>query len=476
MNYSHYPLYLANAPLQLESRFTVYDKYSGEPLADVSLADRTIMNQAMEAAVSATIPCQKMPAVQRRNILLHCVKGLRERANLLTELLCREVGKPLRDAKSEVARLINTFELAAEESRRLYGEVLPLDVTEAGVGYMGFWKRFPIGPCLFISPFNFPLNLPAHKIAPAIAVGCPFILKPASLTPLFAIMLGEILAETDLPKGAFSILPAKSEDAEIMVRDDRLKLLSFTGSASVGWKLKAIAGKKQVILELGGNAACILDENIDLDHAADRLVFGAFYQGGQSCISVQRIYAHESIYEDLKQKMLDRISHLQIGNPLDPHTSLGPLISEKEAIRVIDWVESAIEAGAKLICGGTRTGSIVTATLLENVPKDHKLNSEEVFGPVAICYPFRDFNAAIEEVNDSRYGLQAGVFTRDLYKSQIAWETLEVGGVIINDVPSYRSDHMPYGGIKDSGIGREGLRFAIEHLTEIRMLVIKLVH
>jgi len=335
------------------------------------------------------------------------------------------------------------------------------------------WKRVPIGPCSFISPFNFPLNLAAHKVAPAIAAGCPFVLKPASLTPVGALMIGEALAEADLPRGAFSILPARRDGADLFTTDERLKLLSFTGSPEVGWALKARAGKKKVILELGGNAAVVVDEDADLDDATARIVFGAFYQSGQSCIGVQRILVHEAVYARLREKLVAATRELRMGDPKDEQTFIGPVISEQEAVRLERWIDAAKRAGGKLLCGGTRKGAMLEATLLEDVPREQELVCKEAFGPVAVLSRFRDFDAALAEVNDTTFGLQAGVFTRDLYKAQRAWDTLEVGGVIIGDVPSWRVDHMPYGGVKDSGLGREGVRFAIEDMTEIRLLVVR---
>jgi len=338
---------------------------------------------------------------------------------------------------------------------------------------LGMWKRVPIGPCSFISPFNFPLNLAAHKIAPAIAVGCPFVMKPASRTPLGALIMGEVLAETNLPKGAFSILPASRDGADLFTTDERLKLLSFTGSPDVGWDLKARCGKKKVVLELGGNAAVIIDADADLDDALERVIFGAFYQSGQSCIGVQRIIIHADVYDRFREMLVARTKTLVAGDPHDRNTFIGPMISEGEAKRLDGWIQEAIAAGATLLCGGKRTGAMLEATLLEGVPRDAKANREEAFGPLAILSKFSDFEAALDEVNDSKFGLQAGIFTRDLFKMLSAWDHLEVGGVVINDVPSYRVDNMPYGGVKDSGLGREGVRFAMEDMTEIRNLVIR---
>jgi acyl-CoA reductase-like NAD-dependent aldehyde dehydrogenase len=333
--------------------------------------------------------------------------------------------------------------------------------------------RVPIGPCSFISPFNFPLNLAAHKVAPALAVGCPFVLKPASSTPIGALIIAEVLAETDLPEGAFSMLPCHRDGADLFTTDDRLKLLSFTGSPAVGWALKAKAGKKKVVLELGGNAACVVDADWDIDDAVERIIFGAFYQSGQSCIGVQRIIAHASIYEALKNRLIAHTGKLKSGNPKNEDTFIGPLISEKEAIRLEDWINTAVDAGANLLCGGRRGGAVLEPTLLENVPANHSLCTEEAFGPVAVLSSFGEFDEALKAVNESKFGLQAGIFTRDLYKMHRAWQELEVGGVIIGDVPSWRVDNMPYGGVKDSGLGREGVRFAMEDMTEIRNLVIR---
>ena len=335
------------------------------------------------------------------------------------------------------------------------------------------WKRVPIGPCSFISPFNFPLNLAAHKIAPALAIGCPFVMKPASLTPIGALLIGEVMAETDLPAGAFSILPASRDGADLLTTDERLKLLSFTGSPDVGWALKARAGKKAVVLELGGNAACIVDADADLDDAVERVVFGAFYQSGQSCIGVQRILVHSSIYESFRDKLVGKVKSLIIGDPKDEATFIGPVISEKDAQRLESWVSEAADKGATVLCGGARDGVMMEPTLVEDAPADCKLSVEEAFGPVATITRFDDFDAALAEINNSKFGLQAGIFTRDLYKAHKAWEELDVGGVVIGDVPSFRVDNMPYGGVKDSGLGREGIRFAMEDMSEIRNLVIR---
>ena len=471
-----YPLYLANEARFPNQDLVVTDKYTGKPATRVAQADAATIDAGIAAAVEAAEPMARMASYERQNVLAHCVARFTERADELAYALCIEAGKPIRDSRGEVGRLIDTFRIAAEESVRMTGEVQPLDISPRAKGYQGMWKRVPIGPCPFVSPFNFPLNLAAHKIAPALAVGCPFVMKPASRTPLGAIIIGEVLAETDLPKGAFSILPAHREGADLFTTDDRLKLLSFTGSPDVGWDLKARAGKKKVVLELGGNAAVIVDQDItgaDLDDAVERIIFGAFYQSGQSCIGVQRIIIHETIYETLRARLVARTRTLIAGDPSHEDTFIGPMIDVKEATRLDIWIQEATALGATLLCGGKRDGAMLEATLLEGVGHSAKLYTEEAFGPVAILSKFSDFGAALEEVNDSKFGLQAGVFTRDLYKMLEAWDRLEVGGVVIGDVPSYRVDNMPYGGVKDSGLGREGLRFAMEDMTEIRNLVIR---
>ncbi|MBB5685851.1 aldehyde dehydrogenase family protein [Sphingobium boeckii] len=470
---SVYPLYLNNEAQQPNTDLEVTDKFTGEVAFRCAQADAATIDKGIQGAVEAAEPMAKMAAYERQAVLQHCVDRFKERSEELAYALCVEAGKPIKDSEGEVGRLIDTFRIAAEESVRMTGEVQPLDISPRAKGYQGIWKRVPIGPCSFISPFNFPLNLAAHKIAPALAVGCPFVMKPASRTPLGAIIMGEVLAETNLPKGAFSILPAHREGADLFTEDDRLKLLSFTGSPDVGWALKAKAGKKKVVLELGGNAAVIVDKDADLKDALERVIFGAFYQSGQSCIGVQRIVIHADVYDAFRDMLVAKTKTLVSGNPHDRNTFIGPMISEGEAKRLDHWIEEAIGKGAKLLCGGKREGAMLEATLLENVDPSTKLNVEEAFGPVAFLIKFSSFEEALDIVNDSKFGLQAGIFTRDLFKMFDAWDRLDVGGVVINDVPSYRVDNMPYGGVKDSGLGREGIKFAMEDMTEIRNLVIR---
>ena len=468
-----YPLYLANVAQTPNLDLEVTDKYTGKVATRVALADAKMIDAGIAATVEAAEPMARMAAYERQAVLQHCVNRFTERFDELAYALCIEAGKPIRDSRGEVGRLIDTFRIAAEESVRMTGEVQPLDISPRARGYQGMWKRVPIGPCSFISPFNFPLNLAAHKIAPALAVGCPFVMKPASRTPLGAIIIGEVLAETDLPKGAFSILPAARDGADLFTTDERLKLLSFTGSPGVGWDLKARAGKKKVVLELGGNAAVIVDADTDLDDAVERITFGAFYQSGQSCIGVQRIIIHASIYDELRDRLVAKARTLIAGDPHNEDTFIGPMIDVKEASRLDSWIQAAVADGATLLVGGKREGAMLEATLLEGVSRTAALYAEEAFGPVAILSKFTEFKAALAEVNDSKFGLQTGVFTRDLYKMLEAWDHLDVGGVVIGDVPSYRVDNMPYGGVKDSGLGREGVKFAMEDMTEIRNLVIR---
>ncbi len=469
-----WPYFLANEPQSPNFDLDVTDKYSGEVAARVAMADPATIDTAIAATVTASEPMAEMAPYERQAVLNHCVDRFTERFEELAYSLCIEAGKPIKDARGEASRLIDTFRIAAEESVRMNGEVMNLEISPRAKGYRGMWKRVPIGPCSFISPFNFPLNLAAHKVAPALAVGCPFVLKPASRTPLGALIIGEILAETDLPKGAFSILPCSRDGADLFTTDERLKLLSFTGSPGVGWALKAKAGKKKVVLELGGNAACIVDNDADIDHVVERVVFGAFYQSGQSCIGVQRIIVHSDIYDAFRDALVTATQKLIAGDPKSEDTFVGPMISEKEATRLHGWVEEAAAAGGKVLCGGKRDGAMLEATLMEDVPTSQSVCTEEAFGPVAVLSRFDDFDKALAEVNDSVFGLQAGIFTRDLFKAQRAWDVLDVGGVVIGDVPSWRVDNMPYGGVKDSGLGREGVRFAMEDMTEIRNLVIRM--
>ncbi|NII73651.1 acyl-CoA reductase-like NAD-dependent aldehyde dehydrogenase [Dyella sp. SG562] len=469
-----YPYYLANKAQTSKEWMDVLDKYSGKVATRVAVPDAKATEQAIAAAVKAAEPMRQFKPWARQAVLQHCVQRFTERRDELAYALCVEAGKPIKDSAGEVTRLIETFGIAAEEAVRTNGETINLEIARRLDGYHGYTKRVPLGPVSFITPFNFPLNLVAHKVAPAIAAGCPFVLKPAERTPIGALIIGEVLAETDLPKGAFSILNLDGKHASPLVEDPRFKLLSFTGS-QIGWDLKTRAGHKKVTLELGGNAACIVDadQKPRLDHVIERLVFGAFYQSGQSCISVQRIYVHESLYDELKKRLVAAVKNLKSGDPKKKETFLGPMIDEAAAERLHGWIEEARKAGGKVLCGGKRKGPMLEATLMEGVPRDAKVNRQEVFGPFALLAPFKTLDEAIAMTNDSDYGLQAGIFTDSLAHAMRAWNELEQGGVIVNDVPSFRVDNMPYGGVKLSGAGREGVRYAIEDMTEIRLMVMR---
>ncbi|WP_109476274.1 aldehyde dehydrogenase family protein [Paraburkholderia sp. C35] len=470
-----YPYYLANEAVAANTDLEVTDKFSGEVATRVALADAKAIDKAIGFAVDAMPEMRAFPPFKRQAVLEHCVTRFRERFDEMAIALCIEAGKPIKDARGEVSRLIDTFKVAAEESVRIGGEIMNLEISQRAMGYHAYIKRVPIGPCSFISPFNFPLNLAAHKVAPALAAGVPFVLKPASRTPVGALIIGDVLAETDLPKGGFSILPAHRDGADLFTTDERFKLMSFTGSPVVGWDLKARAGKKKVVLELGGNAAVIVDgdQGDKLDYVVDRLAFGAYYQSGQSCIGVQRILVHASVYDALREKLIAKTKSLKMGDPKNEDTFVGPMISLSESKRLAGWMESAVGAGAKIIAGGKVDGAMFEATLLENVGHDTDLYRKEAFGPIAILEKFDDFEQAVKTVNDSDFGLQAGVFTDSLAHTHFAWDELDVGGVVINDVSSFRVDNMPYGGVKDSGIGREGVRYAIEDMTELRLMVMR---
>ncbi|OOG56880.1 aldehyde dehydrogenase family protein [Rhodanobacter sp. C03] len=469
-----YPYYLANQPQTSKVMLDVLDKYSGKLATQVAVPDAKATEKAIAAAVKAATPMREFKPWARQAVLQHCAQRFAERRDELAEALCIEAGKPIKDAAGEVTRLIETFRIAAEEAVRSNGETLNLELASRLDGYHGYTKRVPLGPVSFITPFNFPLNLVAHKVAPAIAAGCPFVLKPSEKTPIGALIIGEVLAETDLPKGAFSILTLDGKHAGPLVEDERFKLLSFTGG-QVGWELKARAGRKKVVLELGGNAPCIVDadQGAHLDRVVERLIFGAFYQSGQSCIGVQRIYAHADVYDALKKKLVAATKKLKAGDPKQKDVFLGPMIDEAAAERLHGWIVEAQQAGGKILCGGKRNGNMLDATLMENVPSDAKANRMEAFGPFALLAPFKQFSDAIALVNDSDYGLQAGIFTDSLDHAMRAWNELEQGGVIVNDIPSFRVDNMPYGGVKLSGLGREGVRYAIEDMTEVRLMVMR---
>ncbi len=429
---------------------------------------------AIRTAVKAFGTTRRLPAFERQRVLRRVAQTIAERKQEFARTIAQEAGKPIRAARTEVDRAVFTFTVAAEESTRIYGEYLPLDWQEYTAGRWGIVKRFPVGPIAGITPFNFPLNLVAHKVAPAIAAGCPIVVKPASSTPLTALLLAEAVQQAGWPDGGLNVLPLSTEDAGLLVTDDRIKLISFTGSALIGWDIKRNSGKKKVILELGGNAGVIVHSDTDVAYAAERCVGGGFSYAGQSCISVQRILVERSIYGEFTNLFLAAVSKLQTGDPLDEITDVGPLIREADAARATDWVQEAVRGGARVLCGGQRHGALLEPTVLTGTMPDMRVNCEEIFAPVVTVEPYDDVEAAIRELNHSAYGLQAGIFTRDANLLFHAYEELEVGGLVAGDVPSFRIDHMPYGGVKDSGFGREGLRYAIEEMTEPKLLVMNL--
>ena len=467
------PHFLASKPRSSSDGLTVKDKFTGETIDEVALASPEIIRQGIAAASSCRDAMRRMEGHERAAVLERLGEGMLARRDELSCVLVREAGKPLQFAAGEVDRALETIRISARVAMEASGGLLPLSSSPANTGYRGSYMRVPVGVCGFITPFNFPLNLVVHKVAPAIAAGCPFVLKPASSTPLSALILGEILADSGLPEGAFSILPARGADAEPLATDDRVAKLSFTGSDEVGWMLRRRAGKKRVTLELGGNAAAIVDETADLADAAQRIAFGGYYQAGQSCISVQRVIVVDEVYEAFRELLVEAVSGVVHGDPSLAAVTVGPLISEADAMRVEEWVGGAIQAGATLLCGGPRERSVVPATLLEGVPAGEPVLDEEVFGPVVCLVRVRNFDAALVEANRTRFGLQAGVFTRDLLRAHRAWDELEVGAVIVGDIPSWRADVMPYGGVKDSGLGREGPASAVEEMTELRLMVIR---
>ena len=439
----------------------------------VTVATRADARQAVSHAVASLRRTRALPRWKRREILEDVAAALIEQKERFAQLIVAEAGKPVRMARAEVDRAVLTFKTAAEEAARLGGETIPLDLTQGNEGRWGLMQRFPVGPVLAITPFNFPLNLVAHKAAPAMAAGCPLILKPAPQTPFTALALGEVILKAGWPEEALAVLPlANADTAWLAEKEDRVKLVSFTGSAKVGWDLKAHSGRKRVLLELGGNAALVIHSDWpDLDEAALRTAHSAFSYAGQSCISVQRVYVHKSIFQTFLWKLVEHAAHLVAGEPAAEATDVGPLIRTAEAERVQAWVNEAIDGGAKLIAGGERKGPVLTPVILTGTRPGMKVRDEEVFGPVVAVEPYEDFEEALGEVNRSRYGLQAGLLTRDAGRILTAFRELEVGSLIVGDTPSWRLDPMPYGGVKDSGLGREGIRSAIDEMTEPRMLV-----
>lgn len=470
------PFYVAGRPEHGATPLIVHHPYDGRVAGTTSEATADQVERAVAAAAEVADRAAALPAFVRATALDHVSRRLAERADEVAALITAENGKPIKWSRAEVGRAISTFRWAAEEARRFSGELQRLDTDPAAAGRLALVSRVPRGPVLGISPFNFPLNLVAHKIAPAIAVGAPIVVKPAPATPLSALLLGALLAETELPEGMFSVLPIPNDRAPALVADPRLPIVSFTGSGPVGAQIRAAVPHKHVTLELGGNAAAVVcadfTSDADLDWAATRIATFSNYQAGQSCIAVQRVIVHESLIERVTDLVVAKVAALRDGDPTDEATEVGPLVSEAAARRVEDWVSEATAAGAKVLIGGTRTGARYAPTVLIDVPAEAKVCAEEVFGPVLVIIPAESDEAAFALVNDSAFGLQAGVFTHNIQTAFTAHRSLQVGGVIVGDVPSYRADQMPYGGVKGSGVGREGLRSAMEDYTEPRVLVL----
>jgi glyceraldehyde-3-phosphate dehydrogenase (NADP+) len=468
-----HPIYLAGRWVESPDVLEVANPANADaPAGSTFTATEAQYEEAVTAAVAAFDTTRTLPAYERGRILREISAGIKARREELGRLIALEAGKPIRDALVEVDRAVLTFRLGAEEAERMTGELIPLDLLPSSKDRVGITRRFPIGPIAAISPFNFPLNLAAHKLSPAIASGNPIVLKPPSKDPLTMLTVAEIVESAGVPDGMVSILPMTRELGDRMVSDERFKLLTFTGSPSVGWRMKERAGKKKVVLELGGNAAVIVDRTADLDWAVRRILVGAYAYAGQVCISVQRMFVDEAIWDAFMDKFLAGVAALKVGDPLDPSTDVGPMVDEHQASRTQRWVDEAVALGGRLLAGGRADGTFFPPTVLADVPVTAQVCSNEAFAPIVVAAPFSSLDEAIGKVNDSMFGLQTGVFTNDLAGAWRAFAELEVGGVIVNDIPTYRIDHMPYGGVKDSGLGREGLRWAIEDMTEIRIMVL----
>ncbi|MDD9819897.1 MAG: aldehyde dehydrogenase family protein [Nitrospira sp.] len=468
------PLLLGSEWRETSTRRSVTSPFTGEAVADVCLAQPEHIEEAMTLSLCAYPGLARTPAHIRATALHHIADRLKAQQEDFARTICMESGKPIADARREVGRAIQTFSIASEEAKRMQGEIIPMDSSPGMEHHHGLWQRVPIGPVLGITPFNFPLNLVAHKVAPCLAAGNPMILKPAPQTPLTALRLGTIFQELDLPNGTLSILPCENTLAESMVRDARIRALSFTGSAAVGWRLKEHAGKKRVVLELGGNAAVIIEPDANLDMAAARCLTGGFSYSGQTCISVQRMYIHDEVYESFLKRFIPLVEALPTGNPADESTVIGPLISEQAADRVETLIREAVRQGAQLVTGGTREQLVIHPTVLAGVRPDMRILCEEAFGPIITLSRYQRLEQALDMVNDSAYGLQAGIFTHNINSIFHAYHTLDVGAVLANEIPTFRADHMPYGGVKDSGLGREGVKYAIQELTEPKLLVLHL--
>ena len=466
-----YDILIGNELTKGTSVIPVVNPFTGEPFAEVCLADSVEIDKAINLAEEAFKKTRVLPSYQRSRICAEVASGIQDRSDEFSKIIAQESGKPLIYARAEVARSVSTFEIASQEALRLDGEMLTLDITESAHGKAGLTRRFPIGPIAGICPFNFPLNLVAHKVAPALACGNPIIIKPASSTPLTALLLGEIVQNTQAIEGSLSVLPCTSKNATPLVEDPRLKMVTFTGSPNVGWDIKKRAGRKKVVLELGGNAGVIVEPDAEIDLAAKKIAFGAFVYSGQVCISVQRVFVHASKYDDLLESLISETQVFRPGDPLDEKVTMGPMIDLENAERIESWVNEAVAEGAKIQTGGKRDKSYYPPTILTNVNPNLPVACSEAFGPILIVNSYTNFNDAIKAVNNTDFGLQAGVFTNNMNKALGAFNQLDVGGVVINDIPTFRVDNMPYGGVKDSGFGREGIKYSLREMTEIKLLV-----
>ena len=465
--------YLVNGEWRTgQGTLEVKSPFDDAVVAEVGVPTEADVEEAAATAAATFQAAATLPIHARSEALDHISRRLAERIEENAKLIAAEGGKPLKWATIEATRAASTFRWASEVIRHGNDELMRLDTESAFTGRMGLLRRFPLGPVLGITPFNFPLNLVAHKVAPALGVGAPIVVKPASATPIGSLVLAELFDETDLPKGMYQVLPVSSKVADTMARDGRYRKISFTGSAGIGWYLKGLDPKKRVTLELGGNAGVIVHADADLDLAAQRIAFGGYYQAGQSCISVQRVMVASEVYEDFAARLTKQVEQLKVGDPMDPTVDVGPVINRGEVDRITDWVNEAVTQGAEVLTGGTADGPFFQPTLLGQTTPEMKVRCEEIFGPVTTITPYQTYEDALAEVNNSKYGLQAGVFTNDINRAMEAHRTLDVGGVIINDVSAFRADQMPYGGSKDSGFGREGLRFAMEEMTEPRIMVL----
>jgi len=453
---------------------TIYSPYKNIPVGEVGWADADILNEAIEKAHNSFPVTSTLPTYKRKEILTQIARGIKKRKEEFARIIAQEAGKPIQYSRGEVARAIATFNIAAEETDNLTGEIIPLDVTPAGEGRIGVVQYFPIGVAGAITPFNFPLNLVAHKLAPAIAAGNPIVLKPSSSTPITAILLAEVIAETSLPSASISIIPCDASDSYPLINNKAIKILTFTGSAEVGWQLKQKAWEKRVTLELGGNAAVIVDSGDNLDYIIEQCVKGSFAYSGQICISIQRIYVKKELFSEFLHKFLQKTAILTLGDPLEETTDIGPMINQASVEKVMLWLKEATQKGAKILIGGEASENFILPTVLTNTTPEMKVWSEEVFAPLVLIEPYTTFKEALELANKTSYGLQCGVFTSDIEKMYLAFQKLEVGGVIINDIPTFRVDNMPYGGVKRSGIGKEGVKYAIREMTEMKLMVVNL--